>query len=148
MEYQVVEKEAFKVIGRRRTTPSGGGTWGIAREDGSIAQMEKLAAGAPFLGLCFGFDDDGSNDYMVGLEYAGEDIGGLESFTYPKSTWLVFAGEGKIKKNVLGNTWSRIYGEFLPRSEYKQADLPTIEAYVEWNNDKNFCKIEVWIPVE
>ena len=148
MNYQVIEKDAFKVIGRRRTTPSGGGTWGIARKDGSIKQMEKMIDGKPFLGLCFGFGEDGSNDYMVGMEYDGDDIDGLESYSYPKSSWLIFKDEGMLDKNVLGSTWDRIYSEFLPQSDYIQADLPTIESYVEWDDKKNFCRIEVWIPVQ
>ena len=148
MNYQAIQKEPFKVVGRRRVTPSGGGTWGVAREDGSIKQMEALRAGNPFFGLCFGFREDGSNDYMVAVQYDGDDIAGLESYTYPKSNWLVFRDEGGIDENVLGRTWSGIYGEFLPNSDYKQADLPTIENYIEWDDDKNHCKIEVWIPIE
>lgn len=147
MDYRFVEKDSFKVIGRRRVTPSGGGTWGVAREDGSIAQMEKLETGKPFLGLCFGFGEDGSNDYMVGLEYEGGDIQGLECYTYPKASWLIFTADGSVNENVLGNTWNRIYSEFLPQSEYKQTELPTIESYLEWNNDSDYCKVEIHIPV-
>ena len=147
MNYHVVERDPFTVIGRRRTTPDGGGTWGVAREDGSIGQMMKLETGNPFLGLCFGFGEDGSNDYMVGVEYAGDAVEGLESYTYPWSRWLVFADEGGLDENVLGRTWDRIYGEFLPQSEYKQADLPTVESYLVWDDEKKFCKIEVRIPV-
>ena len=148
MDYRHMEKEPFKVIGRRCTTPEGGGTWGVAREDGSIGRMEKMETGNPFLGLCFGFGDDGSNDYMVGIEYAEADVEGLESYTYPQASWLVFNAEGGVKDNVLGNTWDRIYGEFLPQSTYKQRDLPTIESYLVWDNDADLCKVEIRIPVE
>lgn len=50
----IIEREAFHVIGRRRATPNGGGTWDVARNDGSITQMENLNTNQPFLGLCFG----------------------------------------------------------------------------------------------
>lgn len=148
MNYQVLEREPFKVIGRRRTTPSGGGTWDVARGDGSIDQMMKMETGNPFLGLCFGFGEDGSNDYMVGMEYTGSDIEGLESYMYPKSAWLVFAAEGAISENTIGNLWNRVYAEFLPQSQYEQADLPTIENILEWNDEKDSCKIEIRIPVK
>lgn len=148
MDYRVVEKESFKVIGRRRTTPNGGGAWDVSRNDGSLEQLEKMGTGNPFLGLCFGFGNDGSNDNMVGMEYAGDDIDGLESFIYPASTWLVVEGEGAISDNILGSAWSRIYDEFLPQIAYKQAGLPTIENYIEWKNEDNYCKIEIRIPVE
>lgn len=34
-----MKKESFKVIGRRRTTPYGGGTWAIVKSDGSNDYM-------------------------------------------------------------------------------------------------------------
>jgi AraC family transcriptional regulator len=150
MDYKVVEKDAFKVIGRRMITPAGsGGTWRAASEDGSIDQMMKIKPGKPFLGLNFGFGEDRSNDNMVGIEYDGVDIEGLESYTYPKSSWLVFFNEGEIdvKNTILHGMWGRIYGDFMPWSEYKQANLPTIEIYTEYNIDMNFCKLEIWIPI-
>ncbi|MCL2127697.1 MAG: AraC family transcriptional regulator [Treponema sp.] len=153
MDYKVVEKEAFKVIGRRRVTSPGGqpgnrGTWGVARKDGSVDQMIKMMEdGKPFLGLCFGFGEDRSDDNMVGIEWGGDDVEGLESYTYPKSKWLVFNDEGKIDEGILLKMWDRIYRDFLPQSEYKQANLPTIEIYTERDEERNFCKLEVWIPI-
>jgi AraC family transcriptional regulator len=148
MDYRTVERDSFKVIGRRRTTPSGGGTWGICKRDGSIERMKEIGGDScVFMGLCFGFDEEGNDDYMVGIEYRQEDFPDLESFTFPKTTWLVFEAVGAISENVLGNTWKRIYGEFLPQSEYKQASLPTIEIYSAWDQDADACKVEIWIPV-
>ncbi len=147
MDYQVVEKDGFQVIGRRRTTPSGGGTWGIAKKDGSVEQMMALGTGEPFLGLCFGFAEDGSNDYMVGIAYEGEALPGLEHYLYPPSSWLIFRAQGEIRENVLGKLWERIYGEFLLQSDYTQAELPTMERYVEWDEMTGCCKMEVWIPI-
>jgi AraC family transcriptional regulator len=150
MDYKVVEKESFKVIGRRVITPAGsGGTWGVASKDGSIDLMMKIKPGKPFLGLNFGFGEDRSNDNMVGIEYNGDDVEGLESYTYPKSNWLIFFDEGKIDVNntILHGMWNKIYSDFMPWSEYKQANLPTIEIYTEYNIDMNFCKLEIWIPI-
>ena len=153
MKYRVVEKEGFKVIGRRKITPPSGtpgnrGTWRAAREDGSIDQMIKLMSPPkPFLGLCFGFGEDRSDDNMVGIEWNGGDIEGLESYTFPKLNWLVFTDEGKIDERPLLKMWDTIYRDFMPQSEYKQANLPTIEIYLERDIERNFCKLEVWIPL-
>lgn len=149
MDYRIVEKESFKALGIRRITPSGGGTWDICKRDGSLERMQEIGgASCSFLGLCFGFDTEGNNDYMVAIESPQENISGLESYTLPKSTWLVFEAAGAISENVLGNTWSRIYGEFLPQNAYRQSSLPTIEIYREWNNASDACRVEIWIPVE
>lgn len=148
MDYRIIEREPFKVIGRRMVTPEGGGTWDVCRKDGSLAKMTKMETGQPFLGLCFGFEENGSNDYMVGMEYNGDDVDELESYAYPKTEWLIVEEEGAIADNTLENAWNRIYEELLPQSGYKQADLPTIEIYIEWDNDGDFCKIEIRIPIE
>lgn len=149
MDYRMLEKDSFNVVGVRRTTPYGGGTWAMVKSDGSIEKMQEIAGeGFIFLGLCFGFGDDGSNDYMCGFEYGENEIPGFDKYTYPKSAWLVFEAKGAISEGVLGNTWNRIYGEFLPQSEYQQSDLPTIERYIEWDEKTDKCKVEIMIPIE
>lgn len=149
MNYKMIEKDSFNVFGIRRTTPYGGGTWGIVKTDGSIEKMQEIA-GKDYisLGLCFGFDNEGNNDYMCGFEYNADDIPGFEKYKCPKSSWLVFEVKGAISENVLSTTWKRIYGEFLPQSEYHQRDLPTIERYIEWNENSDTCTVEILIPIE
>ncbi len=147
MDYQKVEREPFKVIGVRRITPNGGGTWAIVKSDGSGKFMEELSGHFCDLGLCFGFGADGSNDYMCGIEWEKEDVPGLESYVYPAATWLLFEAEGNLSENVLYNTWQRINNEFLPQSKYKKSSLPTIEKYVKWDETADICKVEIQIPV-
>ena len=149
MDCRTIEKDSFNVVGVRHTTPYGGGTWAIVKSDGSIEKMQEIAGeGFISMGLCFGFGDDGSNDYMCGFEYGGNEIHSFDKYTFPKSTWLVFEAKGANSEGVLGNTWNRIYGEFLPQSEYKQRDLPTIERYIEWDEKADKCKVEIMIPIE
>jgi AraC family transcriptional regulator len=145
MDYRVLEREAFAVAGVRRTTPTGGGTWAIVKSDGS---MERLiaACGKCDLGLCFGFDAAGNNDYMCGVEWAAE-FPGFDRYEYPATTFLAFSAKGAISEGTLGKMWRRIYGEFLPQSEYRQLELPTIERYVNWDDERNECEVEILIPV-
>lgn len=145
MNYKLMEKDGFRVVGRRRVTPQGGGTWPLAREDGTVARLEALQTGKPFLGLCFGFGGDGSNDYMVGMELDG-DLAGLESYTYPKHSWLIYELSGKVSENVLGNAWWYVNEELLPNLGFMKGGLPTIESYLEWNNEEDRCKVEIHIP--
>ena len=147
LDYRVVEKEGFKVIGKRRTTPYGGGTWAIIKSDGSGEQIEKLSGHFYDLGLCFGFLKDGSNDYMCAVEWNGEGVDGFDSYTYPKATWLVFEASGSIADQALYHTWQRINQEFLPQSKYQESGLPTIEKYTLWDETADVCKVEISIPV-
>ncbi len=148
MDYTIIERQPFNVIGIRHTTPYGEGTWAIVKSDGSNESIKKISGRFYDLGLCFGFGDDGSNDYMCGIEWEGEMIKGLDNFNYPKATWLKFEAKGSISSQVFGNTWNRINNEFLPQSKYKKSGLPTIEKYVLWDDAADICNIEIWIPVE
>ena len=148
MDYKTLDKESFNVLGIRRTTPHGGGTWAIVKSDGSAQKMQAISGHPCNLGLCFGFDKDGSNDYMCGIEYKGENIEGFDQYQYPAINWLVFTAKGTISGDILGQTWKRIYGEFLPQSEYNQLDLPTIEQYHEWNEMSDICHVDIFIPVQ
>jgi len=147
MDYTLINREAFKVIGRRRTTPYGGGTWAIVKADGSSETLKELSGHFYDLGLCFGFGEDGSNDYMCGIEWEKEDLPEFESYIYPATTWLVFEASGKISENALYQVWQRINQEFLPQSKYVKSGLPTIEKYVLWDDATDICRVEILIPV-
>ena len=147
MDYTVVERGPFSVVGIRRTTPYGGGTWAIVKSDGSNDKANELFGKFYDLGLCFGFGEDGSNDYMCAVEYGGETPDGLDRFTYPAATWLKFEAAGPLSGDTLGGVWKRINSEFLPQSKYKKANA-TIEKYVSWDEAADFCNVEIWIPVE
>ena len=58
MEYTIMEREAFKVLGIRRITPYGGGTWAVVKGDGSNDRIQELSGRFFDLGLCFGFGED------------------------------------------------------------------------------------------
>jgi AraC family transcriptional regulator len=145
MNYKVVEKEAFTVTGVRRTTLRAGGTWEIVKGDGSFERFTALTKDCG-LGLCFGFDAQGNNDYMCGVEYAG-DPAGFDTFSYPRTTFLVFPAAGAISEGALGKAWKRVYGEFMPQSAYTQIDLPTIEKYLVWDTQADRFEVEIMIPV-
>lgn len=144
-EYMFIERGPFHVVGRRCVTPDGGGAWGVARRDGTVKKLEALGTGRPLYGLCFGFHEDGSNDNMVAVEYEN-DIEGLESFSYPAHRWLVYVLSGKISEDVLGNAWWYINNKLLAELKIKKDQLPTIEAFVEWDTEKDCCSLEICIP--
>ena len=148
MDYRVLDKKAFHVLGIRRTTPQGGGTWAIVKSDGSAKKIYEICGHFYDLGLCFGFDKDGNNDYMCAIAYDGEGIEGYTMYRYPDITCLVFTAKGMISAGVLEQTWKRIYGEFMPQSEYRQLDLPTVEQYVEWDEAADRCHVDIFIPVK
>lgn len=147
MNYTIIERKPFKVIGIRRTTPYGAGTWAVVKSDGSNEKIRDLSGHFYDLGLCFGFSADGSNDYMCAVEWNKETPETLDSFEYPSATWLKFEAVGTVTGQTLTNVWHRINNEFLTQSKYKKSGLPTIEKYVVWDEASDICNVEIWIPV-
>lgn len=150
MRYTMEKREPFRVVGVRRVTPYGGGTWAVVKSDGSQESIHALSGKFFDLGLCFGFGDDGSNDYMCAVEWPGE-ADGFDVYEYPGSTWLRFETAGKISENVLGDAWRRINEEFFPQSCYVKCGrrrLPTIERYIRWDEATDDCHVEILIPVD
>lgn len=151
MNYRVIEKDAFKAVGKIVTSSLDNNLtpqfWDECKKDGTVERLLGMSVNSTTLGICFGYNDEGVNNYMVGAETNRDDTEGMETVIIPKSTWLVFESVGPISP-TLENVWKRIYGEFLPQSIYKQADTPTMEVYCRsdtWADDY-YC--EVWIPVE
>ena len=150
MNYTVESRPAFRVAGVRRTTPYGGGTWAVVKDDGSNERVKALCGRFFDLGLCFGFGPDGSDDYMCAVESA-EKLPGFDTYCYPASLWLRFEARGRISEGVLTDVWRRINEEFFPQSRYVKCGyqrLPTIEKYVEWDETADRCRVEIWIPVD
>ncbi|MGF7059703.1 AraC family transcriptional regulator [Brassicibacter mesophilus] len=150
MNYRVVERDSFKTAGKIVTSSLENNIipqfWDKCKKDGTIDKLLEIGVNAYTLGMCFGYNDEGKNDYMVGIETNHECIESMKTVVVPKSTWLVFESIGPINP-TLGNTWGRIYGEFLPQSIYKQATLPTMEKYFSGDVDSDDYYIEIWIPV-
>ena len=145
--FELVKKGSFKVVGRRAVTLQPGGTWNVVRGDDSIKQIESLQPGSPTLGLCFGFDEKGQNDYMVAVAHS-QDVENLDSYTYPEAEWLIYRAAGALSDDVLGNAWNYVNNTLLAETGLKKSGLPTIEAYVVWDEENNKCEIEIHIPYE
>ena len=147
MKYHVVAKETFSVAGVRAVTEQPGGVWDIIKKDGRIQQMQRDAQGQPVtLGLCFGFDGTGRNDNMVGFVVA-EEVPGYAFYAFPPSDWVVLKAEGKISDGVLYKTWQYIHGELIDRQVICQREVPTIEDYQVWNEESDYCRVEIGVAV-
>ena len=144
---KTIERGAFSVIGIRRTTPHGGGTWGVVKNDAHISKQIVDVSGQFFdLGLCFGFKEDGANDYMCAVEWTGDTPEGFDRWDYPAITWLVFEAAGKISDGPLFKVWQDINGNYLPQHKLEKANA-TIEKYLKWDEANNDCHVEIWIPI-
>ena len=160
MNYRIVEKEAFHIIGIKKRVPivfSGvnpeiAAMWQSLNE-GIITKLKELSNVEP-LGLISAsvnfsegrMEEKGELDHYIGVATTQKCPENLAKLEVKASTWAVFEAVGTFP-DALQNVWGRIYSEWFPASNYEQAEGPEIL----WNEHKDVTsptfKSEIWIPV-
>jgi AraC family transcriptional regulator len=99
-------------------------------------------------GLCCNPGDDGSFDYIAGVEVSASEglPAGFRSCRVPEQYYAVFRHLGHI--STTHQTFYTIFNSWLPTSEYSLADAPEFEQYSsDFNPSASKGFVEVWIPV-
>ena len=156
MDYKIVEKDSFTVIG----------TSEIFRSDSAFKKIpeywseyyksgqNKIVCGK--YGVCIDESTDSdefeyliADDYFPGMEVPS----GFVTKVIPRHTWAVFPCKGPMP-NAIQDVNQKIYSEWLPNNkDYEIAGDYNIELYTSTanypngNNDENYYS-EIWIPVK
>ncbi|MDL2300131.1 AraC family transcriptional regulator [Clostridiaceae bacterium OttesenSCG-928-D20] len=156
MDFKIVEKGEFTVVGLQRTfkyedaqteVPKLWGEFHMSKERGEICPVYGINADESMEGNEF--------QYLIADNYDGktEVPVGFVTKTIPKFTWAVFSCVGAMP-NAMQETNKRIYSEWLPNSnEYEIAAGYCIEMYEDDSKypkgiqDENYYS-ELWIPVK
>ncbi len=155
MEYKIVEKDSFNIIGLKDTFK-----YGTAEQD--VPKLWKKffmktvfnkinAKYAVNIDTTLGSD---KFEYVIGDDYNDNKIPkDFEIIEIPRLTWAIFPCVGKASETIQDIN-QKIFKEWLPNSnEYEIAEGYNIEYY---SNPKDFKKgvddekyyCEVWIPVK
>lgn len=147
MEYKIVEKAAFTVMGRKRVFDTETSYQEIPKY-----WVEHFASGGGEIvcgmyGLCI--DSDGRNfDYLIADNYLPwkEVPEGYETRTLPAGLWAVFP----CKMKTLQDTNTKMWREWLPNcKEYKLGGNYNIEMYAPpCEDDRGESYVELWLPIE
>lgn len=143
MEYKIVEKQAFTLVGFSKTLNSDNAHsevpkfWDEHYESGNA----EIIKGA--FGVCTDSEEK-TFDYMIGDIYLPwNDIPkGCVAKTFPAGTWAVFPFHGACPEapQAVG---TKIWSEWLPGcKEYAMAGKYDLEIYFDETNG------EIWIPVK
>lgn len=155
MNYRIEEKEAFRIVGIKRhfkgpedDPRSVSPFWDEIYRNGVYRKLRTLQNGSP-KGV-HGFIDIRSElevDYTIGCVTDKEAPEGMSSYVIPKSTWAIFEFQG-IVQIAMEEAWKRIFGEWLPTSDYQYAETIEIECFQhEGDKRSKDCKFEIWLPV-
>lgn len=156
MDYKIVEKDSFTVIGASRVFKYDTAKAEIPQFWKEHYQTGRSKNVCGMYGICI---DEGMGpdefEYLIADNYdpSAEVPDGLVTKMIPRHTWAVFACKGAMPK-ALQDVNRKIFSEWLPNCmDYEIAAGCNIEMYTalsnypKGNQDENYYS-EIWIPVK
>lgn len=156
MDYKIVEKEAFTVVGAMKKFKNESGYVEVPKfwDEHYATGKGKIICGMYGISI----DESMSSDefeYMIADDYKPEkDLPeGFVTKVIPKHTWAVFPSKGPLPK-ALQDVNTKIFSEWLPNCrDYEIAAGYNVEMYsdpcdyIGGSKDENYY-CEIWIPVK
>lgn len=155
MNYRIEELGGFKIVGvkERVRTEEAANTdviadiWKKLGQEGFFGKLWDIRDAEckvnGILGVCangaWGHNEFFDYYFAIASDQAAPE--GMVELDFPSAIWAVFDAEGPADQ--IGETWKRLYTEWVPVSAYDLAYLPAIENYLPPEANKN----ELWIPV-
>lgn len=156
VDYKIVEKEAFPVVGKLLEVSTKDGEnlkkipafWTECNQDGTCEKLCSDYAAPEILGICMDMEQEKEQfTYMIavkgGTGYSGKEYTVRE---IPASTWAVFTSTGSMP-DAIQKVWERIFQEWFPATGYEHACAPELEVYPPGDLNAPDYKCEVWIPI-
>jgi AraC family transcriptional regulator len=161
MNYRIVEKEPFKLVGFKKRVPIvfEGVNPEIAKmtellTPEVIKQLKALSNVEPtgIISASTNFsegrmEEKGELDHYIGVATTRDDTAEFDVLEVEAHTWAVFESIGPFPE-TLQNVWGRIYSEWFPSSGYEAVEGPEIL----WNESPDTSnpkyRSEIWIPVK
>jgi AraC family transcriptional regulator len=165
MEYKIIEKDSFKIVGRELRVRNDNGDnfrlipkfWDDCMKDGIFDQFEAMPnminkQSKPSMGMCMDFDGINTFSYLICVEVSNFDCipEGMTSKTIPASKYAVFTAKAESKEktsDAIQETWKDIYAKWFPVSGYERTDGPDFELYDErcgWEKPE----VDIYIPIK
>ncbi|URN82749.1 AraC family transcriptional regulator [Acetobacterium wieringae] len=161
MNYRIVEKEPFRLVGYKKRVPMvfSGVNPEITKmyellTSEVIVQLKSLSniepAGMISASTNFSegrMEEKGELDHYIGVATPSNDAGYFDKLEVESNTWAVFESIGPFPE-TLQNIWGRIYSEWFPSSGYESVNGPEIlwNESIDLHNPK--YRSEIWIPVK
>lgn len=160
MNYRIVEKEAFSIVGLKKrvplvfegVNPEIAAMWQSLTPE-LISELKKLSNIEPsgLISASTNFSErtteNSELDHYIGAATTNECPESMSQLKVEASTWAVFEAVGPFPE-TLQNVWGRIYSEWFPSSSYEQTEGPEML----WNADKDTSsptfRSEIWVPVK
>lgn len=159
MQYRVVEKDEFRLVGRKARVPlvhEGMNPAIVAFiksiEPPTLRRLEALSDQDPrgILNVSVNVSDgrqEGSElDYYHGVVTGAEVPEDLDALTVPAGTWAVFQSSGAFPA-ALQHLWRDVFTQWFPANPYRTRPGPEMSR-TTLSPDGSEADAELWIPVE
>lgn len=161
MNYRIVEKESFKLVGfKKRVTITFKGvnpeialmyellTPEVIKQLKELSNVEPTGIISASTNFSEGrMEEKGELDHYIGVATSGNEKAEFDVLKINANTWAVFESIGPFPE-TLQDIWGRIYSEWFPSSGYEAVEGPEIL----WNESKDTMnpkyRSEIWIPVK
>ncbi|WP_411144559.1 GyrI-like domain-containing protein [Streptomyces sp. x-80] len=159
MRYRTVEKEEFRVVGKRARVPLvhegvnpaiAAFVQGIGQE--TLRRIEVLSDQEPkgIVSVCDNLADSRAEgtelDYYHGVVTRSAAPEDLDACTVPAGTWAVFENSGPFPR-TLQYLWRDVFTQWFPSNPYRSRPGPEI-LRTRLSPDAAEAEAELWIPVE
>ncbi|MFC8627993.1 AraC family transcriptional regulator [Streptomyces anulatus] len=159
MQYKLVERDAFRVVGRKARVPlvHEGPNPAIAEFIRGIGreELDRIAAlsdqePAGIVGVSDQLDPSRAEgtelDYYHGAVSGAEPPEDLDALDVPAGTWAVFESDGEFPQ-ALQYLWRDVFTQWFPSNPYASRPGPEI-LRVRLSEEGKRAEAELWIPVE
>lgn len=160
MNYRIVEKDAFKLVGFKKRVPIvfNGINAEIAKmtellTPEVIARLKALSNSEPsgIISASTNFsegrmEEQGELDHYIGAATTRDEVTEFDELPIDSGTWAVFESIGPFPK-TLQEVWGRIYSEWFPSSGYEAVEGPELLWHESPNTADPKYRSEIWIPV-
>lgn len=158
MNYQILKRDAFQIVGVRKSISCNeqidqsndiNRFWAQVGEEGIVDQLLTLNNGqiSGLIGATVDFNAKNNQiDYWIAVESSGVAPTGLFIYEIPPAKWIIFEAIGPVAQ-IVPETWRKIYSEWLPTSNYQHSGGPSLEIYKSAHPTSPTAKTEIWIPV-
>ncbi|WP_406223328.1 GyrI-like domain-containing protein [Streptomyces decoyicus] len=159
MRYKVVDKDEFRVVGRKARVPLvhegvnpaiAAFIRGIGQE--TLQRIESLSDQEPegIISVSDGLDGSRAEgtelDYYHGVVTRAAVPEDMDALTVPAGTWAVFESSGPFPQ-TLQYLWRDVFTQWFPSNPYQSRPGPEI-LRTRLSPDATQADAELWIPVE
>ncbi|GGH80553.1 AraC family transcriptional regulator [Pullulanibacillus pueri] len=159
MNYRIVKKEAFNIVGIMDRIPivfngenPGITAMGERLNAQLISELKEISNVEP-IGLLSAstnfsesrMEEKGELDYYIGVATTKEVPKHLAKLEVAPSTWAIFEVIGS--SSDAQEMWGRVFSEWFPSSNYELAEGPELYWYEDNKGTPSHFKNQIWIPV-